>query len=246
MINKPNNISDLADKIARSMTYAQERNGQYQIVTPLLYSGGACVVVYMARSENGYFISDHGAARREADLLGGLRTFNRIAKEQAIAHGVNFDSDQIFDIEVPEYALVTAAIAVANASKAAVDITQAAVTQQKAEQQKDALIRKIFSVFDKDQIEVDGEYSGRSENWKFDAVVQAHVPILFQTVSAHQNSVNSAISRFLDIKDAGEDLTVRVAVPTRIRETPHLSLLSRTARIIPVDAGNEMFHALAA
>lgn len=244
MIPNTDRMSTLADKIARSLAYAQERNGQYQIVTPLLYPGGGCVVVRIAQSENGYFVSDYGAARREADLLGGNRIFTRLAKEQAKKHGVSFDSDQVFDIEVPDYALVTATIAVANASKAAVDMTQSALTEQKVELQKDMLLKRIFQTFDRSDIEIDGEYSGRSENWRFDAVVQAGTPILFQTVTANQNSVNSAISRFLDVKDAGDELTVRVAVPARIKDTPHLSLLARTARILPADATEEAFISL--
>lgn len=241
MIPRTEQMSTLADKIARSLAYAQERNGQYQIVTPLLYPGGGCVVVRIAQSESGYFVSDYGAAKREADLLGGNRIFTRLAKEQAKKHGVSFDSDQVFDIEVPDYALVTATIAVANASKAAVDMTQSALSEQKAERQKDRLLERIFKTFDRSVIEVDGEYSGRSENWRFDAVIQADIPILFQTVTAHQNSVNSAISRFLDVKDAGQNMTVRVAVPTKLKDTPHLQLLARTAQILPVDAGDEAF-----
>lgn len=244
MISATDQMSTLADKIARSLAYAQERNGQYQIVTPLLYPGGGCVVIRIAQSETGYFVSDYGSAKREADLIGGHRIFTRLAREQAKKHGVSFDSDQVFDIEVPDYALVTAVIAVANASKAAVDMTQSALTEQKAEQQKDILLRRIFSTFNRSDIEVDGEYSGRSENWRFDAIVQVSTPILFQTVTTHANSVNSAISRFLDVKDAGDDLTVRVAVPAKLKSTPHLSLLARTARVLPSDAPDDAFSNL--
>lgn len=227
-------LAVVAEEVAKMLSFAQEHGGHQQIVTPLLYPGGACVVLRLEKSPNGYFVSDYGAARRECELMGGDRIFSRVAREQARKHGVNFDSDLIFDIEVPREALVTAAIAVANASKASVDETAEALSAKKADTQRERLWKTLFEVFPKESIEENAQFAGRSETWKFDAVVQMEKPILFQTVTPNSLSVHSAVARFLDVKDNGSEATVRVSVPLNVQATPHIQLLSRTSRIIGI------------
>lgn len=239
-------LSGVADEIARSLAYAQEHGGQQQIVTPLLYPGGACVVLRLEESADGYFVSDYGAARREADLIGGSRLFARIARDQAQRHGVNFDSDLIFDLEVPRDALVTAAIAVANASKTAVYETAEALSEKKAADQREQLWRLLGRAFPGQKVEENAPFGGRSETWTFDAIVMMDRPALFQTVAPNSISVHAAVSRFLDIRDNGADETIRVSVPTKMRQTPHLSLLARTSQIVGIDEPTSRFSAFAA
>jgi hypothetical protein len=54
-------------------------------------------------------------------MLGGERTFTRIAPDIAGRYGVRFDQNMIFDVEVTEDELVVAVISVANAAKTAVE-----------------------------------------------------------------------------------------------------------------------------
>lgn len=247
MINSPRmsssseSLQSVAEEVARTLSYSQEFGGHQQIVTPLLYPGGGCVVLRLEASPNGFFVSDYGAARRECELMGGDRIFSRVAREQAKKHGVNFDSDMIFDIEVPREALVTAAIAVANASKASVDETAETISAKKADTQREKLWRTLLDVFPKESVVENGSFSGRSETWKFDAVVQLENTILFQTVSPNSLSVHSAVARFLDVKDNGNEDTVRVSVPFNVQATPHIQLLSRTSRIIGITEPKDRF-----
>lgn len=240
-LNRP--LSVVADDIARSLAFAQDQGGQQQIVTPLLYPGGGCVVLRLEESPDGYFISDYGSARREADLMGGGRLFARIAREQAARHGVNFDSDLIFDIQVPREAVVTAAIAVANASKAAVDETAETLSEKKAADQRERLWRILGVAFPGYQVQEDASFTGRSETWKFDAIIMMDKPALFQTVSPTANSVHAAVSRFLDVRDSDANATIRVSVPTAIKATPHIALLARTSQIVGIDQPASRFAA---
>lgn len=239
-------LSTVAKEIASSLAFAQERGGQQQIVTPLLYPGGARVVLRVEETPDGYFVSDYGAGKREAELMGDLRIYTRVAKEQADRHGVNFDSDMIFDLEVPRPALVTACIAVANASKSAVDETAEALSEQKAASQREKLWAILHSAYPQMRVNENGKFAGHSDLWTFDAVVHASRPILFQTVTAHANSANSAIVRFLDVRTLGPENTVRIAVPTTERPIPHESVLATTSRIIRLSQPIDTFARLAA
>jgi hypothetical protein len=75
------------------------------------------------RLRSGFLVSDAGAARREAGLLGGERAFQRIAQDVAKRFGIRFDHNMIFDLDVGETELVPAVMAVANAAKTAVENT---------------------------------------------------------------------------------------------------------------------------
>jgi hypothetical protein len=55
------------------------------------------------------------------------------------------------------------------------------------------------------------------------------------------NSVNSAVTKFLDVKDLGERLTNRVAVLTNKNKTRRLPLLGRNARTLPFDSSDEEY-----
>lgn len=238
-------LGDVAADVARALSYAQEYGGQQQIVTPLLYPGGGCVVLRLEHSATGFFVSDYGAARHEADLMGGQKIFARIARRQAEKHGVNFDSDLIFDIEVPAEALVAASIAVANASKAAVDATAEALSEKKADAQRERLWRLLGLAFPNRKVEHNGSYRGSTDNWTFDAIVIDEKPVLFQTVAPNPLSVHSAVTRFLDVKDGGPDETVRVSVVLDLHATPHSAVLARTSKLVEISAEASSFAKLA-
>lgn len=244
LIEAQTSLSSVAEDMARSLAFAQNTGGQQQIVTPLLYPSGACVVLRLDVSREGYFVSDAGAGRREAELMGGDRIYGRIAAEQAKRHSVNFDSDLVFDIEVPMEALVTAAIAVANASKDAVRDTAEKLSERKADAQRERLWRTLFGIFPRDRVFENVEFSGRSEIWKFDALVQMDRPLLFHTVAPSSISVQSAVARFLDVKDNGGNETVRVSVATSLHQTPHLQLLTRISRVVEIDAPRAQYEQL--
>ncbi|TIM97159.1 MAG: hypothetical protein E5Y34_21050 [Mesorhizobium sp.] len=233
----------VAKEVAQALAFAKETNGVPMVVTPLLYPGGGRVVLRIEQSSEGYIISDFGSARREADLMGGSHLFNQIARKAADRFAVRYDSYMIFDMEIPREALVTAAIAVGNASKYAVEATADALSERRASDQRSILWDILKSSFPSGAVHKSEKFSGRSDAWEFDAVVQIDErPALFEIVTPYPASVNSAIAKFLDVKDIGAEKTIRVAVPTMPERTPHLTLLGRTARIISLDAPQDAFR----
>lgn len=236
-------VNDVAKEVAQALSFARETNGVPMIVTPLIYPGGARVVLRIEETAEGYIVSDYGAGRREAELMGGSHIYNGIAKRCAERFSVRFDNHMVFDIEVPREALVAASIAVAHASQQAVVTMAEALSERRARDERIALFDILKSVYPRDVIMTGARFSGHSDSWEFDAIIQLDGrPALFEVVTPYPAAVNSALAKFLDVKDAGEDKTTRVAVPTSVEKTPHIQLLSRTARIVSIDAPTAAFQ----
>ena len=202
------------------------------------------VGVELSRLRSGFLVSDAGGARREAGLIGGERAFQRIARDVADRFGIRFDHNMMFDLDVEEADLLPAVMAVANAAKTAVENTAVHLaTTEHADYRAylwDRLQRAYGGAFSRAPV----TYKGASaENWEFDAAVsvEGHLA-LFQVVTPNANSVNSAVTKFLDVGDLGEGAPKRVSVVTNKDRTPRLLVLGRTSRILPADASDEQYR----
>jgi len=238
-------IERTANEVARALIRVSARDESVRLSLPLLYPGGAMVGVELSRLRSGFLVSDAGAARREAGLLGGERAFQRIAQDVAKRFGIRFDHNMMFDLDVEESQLVAAVMAVANAAKTAVENTAIHLaTTEHADHRAylwDRLERAYgLKTFAREPV----SFKGASESWDFDAAVKVQGTFaLFQVVTPNANSVNSAVTKFLDVLDLGEKLAPkRVAVVTNKDRTPRLLVLGRTSRILPADASDEQYR----
>ncbi|MBV8752470.1 MAG: hypothetical protein JO328_06390 [Hyphomicrobiales bacterium] len=202
------------------------------------------VGVEISRLRDSFLVSDAGGARREAGLLGGERTFAQIAREIAERFGVRFDRNMFFDIDVPGDALVVAVVAVANAAKIAVENTALNLASVQHADYRAHLWERLDRVYGPTAVSRKRTFKGSSsEIWEFDAAIKMGSQLtLFELVVPYANAVNSAITKFLDIQDLGTSAPNRIAVLTDIEKTPHLAVLARTARYIPVQASDEDYR----
>jgi hypothetical protein len=236
-------IEQIANEIARALVRVSTRDQAVRISLPLLYPGGSMVGVELSRLRSGFLVSDAGGARREAGLIGGERAFQRIAQDVANRFGIRFDHNMIFDLDVEDVDLLPAVIAVANAAKTAVENTALHLaTTEHADHRAylwDRLQRIYGAKFSREPV----AYKGASESWDFDAAVKVNDHLgLFQIVTPNANSVNSAVTKFLDVRDLGEAAPSRVSVVTNKDRTPRLLVLGRTSRILPADATDEQYR----
>jgi len=232
--------AEVAGALVR-MTVPEDQTAR--LSTPLLYPGGAMIGVEISRLRDGFLVTDAGGARREAEMLGGERTFVRIARDIAARYGVRFDENMIFDIEVAEDDLVVAVISVANAAKMAVENTALQLATTEHSDFRVYLWTRLERLYEAKSVLRNRSVRGSSDEWKFDAVVQRGTHLsLFEIVVPYSNAVNSAVTKFLDIRDLGEAAPHRVAVLTSQRDTPHLPVLARTARVVGMDDPDETFR----
>jgi hypothetical protein len=237
-------IEQLANEVARALVRVSAREQTARLALPLLYPGGAMVGVELSRLRSGFLVSDAGAARREAGLLGGERAFHRIAQEVAKRFGIRFDHNMMFDLDVDEGHLVSAVMAVANAAKAAVENTATHLAAHEHADHRAYLWDRLQAAYGVAALPREAvPFKGASEDWEFDAAINVQGKVaLFQVVTPFANSVNSAVTKFLDVMDLGEQLAPkRVAVVTRKEGTPRLLVLARTCRILPADAPDEQY-----
>ncbi|UQR61758.1 hypothetical protein LRP30_33910 [Bradyrhizobium sp. C-145] len=237
-------IEETANEVARALVRVTARDQGVRLALPLLYPGGAMVGVEISRLRNGFLVSDTGSARREAGLLGGERAFQRIAVEVAKRFGIRFDHNMIFDLDVPEDHLVPAVMAVANAAKTAVENTALHLATTEHADHRAFLWDRLQSVFGSSFSREPVSFNGASsESYDFDAAVKAQGHLtLFQVVTPNANSVNSAVTKFLDVRDLGDTAPHRVSVVTNKDRTPRLLVLGRTSRILPVDATDDQYR----
>src|SRR5258708_19477482 len=98
----PPSIGPIANEVARALVRTSIRDETARLSTPLLYPGGAMVGVELSRLRDGFLVSDAGAARREAGLLGGERAFHRIAQDVPKRFSLRFDHNMLFHLHLPE------------------------------------------------------------------------------------------------------------------------------------------------
>jgi hypothetical protein len=230
--------------VAGALVRLSMHDGQTaRLSTPLLYSGGSMIGVEISRLRDGFLVTDAGGARREAGMLGGERTFVRIAGDVARRYGVRFDQNMIFDVEVADDELVVAVISVANAAKSAVETTALHLAATEHSDYRAMLWNRLERIYEPNLISRNHPIRGSSEEWKFDAVVTIGSNLaLFELVSPHANAVSSAVTKFLDIRDLGEAAPRRVAVLIKKDETPHLPVLARTARVVRMDDPDDIYR----
>lgn len=233
--------------MARALIRISSQDDLARLSLPLLYPGGSMVTVEMTQMRDGFLVTDAGTARREAGLMGGEKTFVRLAADIAERFGVRFDRNMIFEMEVSIDELVVVVAAVANAAKTAVENTAMHLAAVEHADARTLLWDRLGSVYGADKIQRKAKIRGKSVRWEFDAAIERDGRVsVFEVVGPNANAVNSAVTKFLDVSDKGDDAPIGIAVLTRQAATPHLPVLARTARIIPMDASNDLFLKVAA
>jgi hypothetical protein len=237
-------VEQIATEVARALVRISSRDGAARLSLPLLYPGGSMVGVEISRLRDEFLVTDAGGARREAGLLGGERAFQRIASDVAKRFAIRFDHNMMFDLDVAEDQLISAVVAVANAAKTAVENTAIHLATAEHADYRAYLWDRLQSAYGATALRREPvKFKGSTESWDFDASIQHQGKLaLFEVVTPNANSVNSAVSKFLDVRDLGELAPHRVAVLTNKERTPRLLLLGRTARILNADAPDEAYR----
>ncbi|WP_426289033.1 hypothetical protein ACN9MC_04765 [Ensifer adhaerens] len=199
-LTRTDSLEQLLGEVTNELVMTGIDSGDGVIALPQQYPGGAPVVVRIRRDAGVFIVSDHGAGYTEAEHLGAPQTFTRLAPRIATDHGVRYDGNMMFAMEVPRDWLANAIIFVASASRRAVEATAEALAEERNSRDKLVLKDLVRAAF-RDKAAFDVEYRGRStKQWKFTAMVrQSDHWSLFDLVSPHHVSINSAIVKFQDI-----------------------------------------------
>jgi hypothetical protein len=240
-------LAEIASQVAQGLATFEMHAGSAFISTPLLYPGGAPVVVRIDESGGRYVVTDGGIGQREAHMLGGDRIFSKLAPNVAARFGVSFDNYAFFAVDAARDELEHAVVAISNASRSAVEITAYRVAEKATVDARSLMQDRLLSLFGP-RVQTKGVVARGASNdeWEFDAALQSNGRIvLFEAITPYAASVASAVTKFVDVSDR-KDRPELVAVLADPAKTPHKRLIERSAMTIGISAEDDAWLRLAA
>lgn len=243
------NLSAVAEDVAKALTEVNVRGGSAFISTPLLYPSGAHSVIRIDGTGDRWFVSDDGHAHLEAELMGGMGPFRRIARPMAERAGIEFDERCFFVIEVDRDALPGAVTVVANVSKQVAERTAFAIEERRIALSRDVFEDRLVRAFGAQSITHEIPVIGASgKEWRIDVGVSENGTIkkLFEFVSPRSASVAAAVMKFSDIRASETIPSVAVLSDRSRTESALVSVLSRVAgAAIDASADPEVYKSAA-
>jgi len=242
-------LKEIVEAVAREIVSTDHRAGGSFIRTPLMYPGGATVVVRVDQGDNRFFVSDVGLGYQEAELMGAGSMYVKPARVIAEEAGVRFDNQAFFVLEASRDQLPGAVVTIANCSQHAVMRASDALAEKTFEDRKSRLYDKLVGVFERKVVKKNVEIIGAStQKWPIATIVtlHGHRPTIFEPVTKHPNSVAHAAMKFGDIALLKQDAPHRVAVVQSKAELGKLlTILSRSADVIDDNETNDRIRRLA-
>jgi hypothetical protein len=234
-------LDDVSRELIRSEVSAY---GEGAVTLPMIYPGGAPVVVHVRRDGDDFVVTDKGNGFLAAELLGGGRTYAHLAPAVAHLYGVRYDGDMMFATEVSRAWLANAIIFTGSASRKAVERTTEKLAEERDVSYRDRLRERVRDAFPGHAsfgVTVLGQ---STREWHFEAQVtlSAGRSAVFDIVTPHPNSVAAAYIKFQDVARLQDEID-GVAVASRKLAPPDQILISQAARaIISLDASIETFR----
>jgi hypothetical protein len=227
------NLKTIAEGVAHALVNTSVKGGSAFISSPLLYPSGSHVVVRMDGTGDRWFVSDDGYGHLEAEMMGGLTIFRRLARLLADRAGVQFDERSFFVLEVERDALPGAVITVSNVSKQAVERTAFAIEERRVAISRDVFEQRLVAAFDTRSIAHNIPVVGASgKEWDVDVGItsDSRVERLSEFVTPRSASIAAAVMKFTDIRAAESAPRTAAVLSDRSRtEAALVSLLSRVA-----------------
>lgn len=235
----------LLDEVARELIRCDvSEHGEGAVALPMIYPGGAPVVVQIRRDGSDFVVTDSGNGFLAAELLGGGRTYAHLAPAIATLYGVRYDGDMMFATEVSRPWLANAIIFTGSASRKAVERTTEKLAEERDVSYREKLrdrVREAFPGYAAFGVTVSGQ---STREWHFEAqvILGGGRSAVFDIVTPHPNSVAAAYIKFQDVARL-QDGVDGVAVASRKLAPPDEILISQAARsVIALDASTELFR----
>lgn len=226
-------LRQIADEIARGLSFASTHGTDVFIQTPISFPSGRSVGVKLIGGPRTYTITDSGATMREAELLGAEDICRREARKTAKEFDLKFNEWELFEAEAPADRLVGLTTILANAAAVTMLRTADKFAERFDLRRREELSIRLARVFGDKNVTKEVEFSGAARAWHFDAKVA--LPSgrsgLFATVTPAPISVAFAYSKFDDVSRI-EKPPFLGAVLEGIFDPGDKALLGRAARRI--------------
>lgn len=194
-------LARIAEDVSRSLSYARVSGLSAFITTAVTYANGTAVVVRVDETGDEFFVSDDGYGALTAEMMGGLRSFSKVARGVAGRFGVEFDERLFFVLKVSRDQLPAAVAAIANVSALAVERTIYAQETAKPQRSRVLFEERLQTAFHK-RVHFNQKVKGALRKWDVDALVDmpGTAPVVFEFVTPSAGSVAHAHLKLGDIK----------------------------------------------
>jgi hypothetical protein len=241
--------SELAEFVASQVVRLENEPDGLRVSLPIVYPSGRWASVKIIGGPATFVVTDDGDAASEAEMMGALPHFARIARKAAEEHGVRFNQHEFFEVDATRDQLIGLAIVIAEVARAAVMKTAEWLATRVEREFAASLEDKLVEAFGAAAVEMRVEYTASSAHrWTFDAMIKTSGrPMLVSTVTPRPASVFAAFTKFDDVRRA-TDPPIAVAGVASLEsfDEYHLVLLRRSATVRAIDAPPEEWRKLAA
>lgn len=242
-------LTSIAGDVARELSRVRMAEASAYITTAVTYANGMAVVVSVQEMGDAFFVTDDGYGALTAEMMGGLATFNKVARPVGKRFGVEFDERSFFVIHANRDQLPAAVASVANVSAIAVERTVLAQESAKSHRSRVLFEERLQEAFT-GRVHFNEKFRGALRPWRVDALVDvpSSLPVVFEYVAPGSGSVASAHLKLGDIKSL--DTAPKAAVVLEnyeATEPAFRAMLSLTSDLV-IDAKAEIsrYHRIAA
>lgn len=235
-------MQDVLDDVVRQLVVAHVQGGEGFISMPMIFPGGAPVVIHVRTDGDDFIVTDQGRGYLEAEVMGAAALYARIAKQVAASVGIEFDGHMVFAARVSRDWLPNAVIFVATASRNAVQMAAERLTADIEESLRGKLKTALKDVF-RHRAAFDVTIAGASSKGRnFAALVQTDERVtLFDVVTASPVSVSFAIVKFEDVALL-ETRPKGVALAAGSVDGPDRAILSKWATVVPFNDNHDFLR----
>jgi hypothetical protein len=238
-------LFEIAEQVARQLSYAGRDSQSVFIVTPVLYASGTSVVCRIVDRGGHFEVTDNGEAAFIADTMGLGGSFAPAASFVSARGGASYEKRAFFVDKVRREQLAGAVAMVANASAQAIERLIFSTEGARIKRSRIVFEQRIRSAFGKDAA-LNGEVRGATSIWKFDAVVRKEgaIQTVFEFVAPQFSAVASSYMKLTNLQ-ALSDSPKAVVVLADYNNTPpelRATLSLATDTIIGADEAVEAYR----
>lgn len=240
-------LKDAADRAAAELVRVSHWGDSSYVNLPMFMPSGTPATVRVSVSGNGFRVDDGGFAYREAEAIGGERSFPKAAAKFALPDGLTVGKRAIMaSAGAGELQRAICDVGAASYSTAH-DIYQR-IAEEGVDEIQDYLRERLETVFRNARIESEQKLKGAStHDWTVSNVIYLQDRmVVFQAVGNHAYSVYRASTAFHDLGELPVPPQCVAVVKDMQALGANLNVLAQAGRVIQGDQTDEAYRRAAA
>jgi hypothetical protein len=240
-------LKDAAERAASELVRVSHWGDSSYINLPMFMPGGSPATVRVTGGDNSFRVDDGGFAYREAEAIGGERSFSRAAVRFAQAEGLTVGKRAISTMATADE-LQRAICDVGAASYSTAHDIYQRIADEGLDEIQDYLRERLETVFQGARIESEQTLKGAStHDWTVSNVIYlAERTVVFQAVGNHAYSIYRASTAFHDLGELPAPPQCVAVVKDLHALGANLNVLAQAGRVIQGDQTDDAYRRAAA